>query len=103
MYGVFRRANISETSCPEMLVFGKSWQIGLLDVFLLENSDKSHNLTNLIFMTSSLENCIGSSIGISISINISVSVSASMSVCVSISIYHPCLTYLSRGKVASTN
>ena len=86
-----------------MLVFGKSWQIGLLDVFLLEHSDKSHNLTNLIFMTSSLENCIGSSIGISISINISVSVSASMSVCVSISIYHPCLTYLSRGKVASTN
>ena len=37
----------------EMLVFGKSWQIGLLDVVLLEYPDKSHNLTNLIHGTKS--------------------------------------------------
>ena len=34
------------------------WQIGLLDVVLLEYPDKSHNFTNLIFMTSSLLNSI---------------------------------------------
>ena len=30
------------------------WQVGHLDVFLSEYPDESHNLTNLIFMTSSL-------------------------------------------------
>ena len=34
------------------------WQIGLLDVVLLEYPDKFHNFTNLIFMTSSLLNSI---------------------------------------------
>ena len=43
LYRVFRRAKISEML--EMLVFGKSWQIGFLDVVLLEYPDKSHNLT----------------------------------------------------------
>ena len=33
----------------EMLVFGKSWQIGLLDVVCLEYPDKSHNLTKFNF------------------------------------------------------
>ena len=45
-------ANISETICPEMLIFGK--YICLLDVFLSEYPDKSHNFRNFIFMTSSL-------------------------------------------------
>lgn len=46
--------NISETNCPEML--SSFWQIlanSLLDVVLLEYPGKSHNLSNLIFMTSS--------------------------------------------------
>ena len=34
------------------------WQVGLLDVVLLEYPDKSHNLTNGIFMTPSLLNSI---------------------------------------------
>ena len=34
------------------------WQIGLLHVVLLEYPDKSHNFTNLIFMTSSRLNSI---------------------------------------------
>ena len=34
--------------------FTPQWQVGLLDVFLSEYPDKSHNFTNLIFMTSHL-------------------------------------------------
>ena len=56
-------ANISETICPKMLkqnwdlragALANLWQVGVLDVVLSEYLDKSHNLTNLIFMTSSL-------------------------------------------------
>ena len=85
----------------EMLVFGKSWQIGLLDVVLLEYPDKSHNLTNLIFMTSSLKNSICISTGISIGISVSAIDSVSVSFSISISIYYLC--YLSRAKVESHN
>ena len=42
-------ANISETICSEMLVFH---EVGLLDLVLSEYPDKSHNFTNLFFMTS---------------------------------------------------
>ena len=45
-------ANISETICPAMLIFGK-W-----DVVLSEYLDKSNNFTNLILMTSPLQNSI---------------------------------------------
>ena len=34
------------------------WQVGLLDVVLLEYLDKSHNFTNVFVMTSSLLNSI---------------------------------------------
>ena len=70
-------ASMSETICPTVLslrgrrkkgrergeafrrllrrLHGASfWQVGHLDVFLSEYPDESHNLTNLIFMTSSL-------------------------------------------------
>ena len=40
-------ANISETICPEMLVFH---EVSLLDVVLSEYPDKSHNFTNLYFL-----------------------------------------------------
>ena len=43
-------ADISETICPQIIVFGK------LDVVLSEYPDKFHNFTNLMFMTSSLYN-----------------------------------------------
>ena len=36
-------ANISETICPELLIFG------VLDVVLSEYLNKSHNFTNFIF------------------------------------------------------
>ena len=42
-------ANISETISSEMLVFH---EVGLLDLVLSEYPDKSHNFTNLFFMTS---------------------------------------------------
>ena len=47
-------ANISETICPELLIFG------VLDVVLSEYLNKSHNFTNFIFMTSSLRYSIHS-------------------------------------------
>ena len=46
-------ATISETICPEMLIFGKL--VGLLGIVLSEYPDKSHNFRNFIFMTSSLQ------------------------------------------------
>ena len=44
-------ANISETICPELLIF---WRVGVFDVVLSEYLNKSHNFTNFILMTSSL-------------------------------------------------
>ena len=41
-------ATISETICPEMLI----WQVGLLDIVLSEYPDKSDDFRNLIFKTS---------------------------------------------------
>ena len=49
-------ANISETICPTMLIFGKQHEVGVLDAVLSECFDKSHNFTNLNFMTSPLQN-----------------------------------------------
>ena len=45
-------ANISETICPTMLIFGKQ------DVVLSEYLDKFNNFTNLILMMSPLQNSI---------------------------------------------
>ena len=42
-------ATISETICPQMLIF---WQVGLLDIVLLEYNDKSDNFRNFVSMTS---------------------------------------------------
>ena len=44
-------ANISETNLPQIANF---WRVGVLDVFLSEYLNKSHNFINFIFMTSSL-------------------------------------------------
>ena len=51
-FSEYNRATISETIYPRKVHF---WQVGLLDVVLLEYPvypDKSHNFRNFIFMTS---------------------------------------------------
>ena len=50
-FSEYNWATISETICPQNAHF---WQVGLLDIVLSEYPDKSHNLRNFIFMTSSL-------------------------------------------------
>ena len=44
-------ARISETICPQMLIF---LQVGLLHIVLSEYPDKSHDFKNFIFTTSHL-------------------------------------------------
>ena len=51
-------ARISETICPEMLIY---LQVGLLHIVLSEYPDKSHDFKNFIFTTShfsSLYRCL---------------------------------------------
>ena len=48
----FSKHNWSTISGDNLPRNAHFWQVGLLDIFLSEHPDKSHNFRNFIFMTS---------------------------------------------------